>query len=223
MDKEYNDEIEQRRKEKRDSILAAALKAYCTYGISGAKVQDIADMAGIGKSTVYEYFKSKEELEKAVVYNFLFNEGNQMFESVQDMDEKPLESLVILVNGAIDNSQSYGEIFMVYIEYIVLKVKRENRNMSGIMKEEFGQIIDQFVGVVKRLLDKCLEKGQIQKDIDTEQFAMLVITIIDLVGFYAMVFDKEKTKLLGEGYKDIIFHRLGVDPDKVIKEMKRDD
>lgn len=48
--------------QRRQEILNAAAEEFRSKGIDGASISDIAARAGIGKSTVYEYFPSKTEL-----------------------------------------------------------------------------------------------------------------------------------------------------------------
>ncbi|MCR4441578.1 MAG: TetR/AcrR family transcriptional regulator [Peptococcaceae bacterium] len=47
---------------KQDLILKAAAEVFSTRGFHGARIEEIARQAGVGKGTVYEYFKSKEHL-----------------------------------------------------------------------------------------------------------------------------------------------------------------
>ena len=54
------------RGEKRPLILRAATEVFAEQGFAAVRVADIADRAGIGKGTVYEYFSSKDELLFAV-------------------------------------------------------------------------------------------------------------------------------------------------------------
>ncbi|MEJ2190411.1 MAG: helix-turn-helix domain containing protein [Acidobacteriota bacterium] len=51
---------------KRQCIVEAAAVVFAEGGFTNTRVADIADRAGIGKGTVYEYFASKEELLFAV-------------------------------------------------------------------------------------------------------------------------------------------------------------
>lgn len=51
-----------RLKNKEKDILAAANEVFLTKGFSKTNMQDIADKAGIGKGTIYEYFRTKEDL-----------------------------------------------------------------------------------------------------------------------------------------------------------------
>ena len=54
------------RGEKRPLILRAATEVFAEEGFNSVTVAAIADRAGIGKGTVYEYFSSKDELLFAV-------------------------------------------------------------------------------------------------------------------------------------------------------------
>ena len=57
-----------RRKEDRpDEITAAALSAFAENGYAATRVEEVAKRAGISKGLLYPYFKTKEELFKAVI------------------------------------------------------------------------------------------------------------------------------------------------------------
>ena len=47
---------------KRQLIMDAALQVFVEHGYEKTKIIDVAQVAGIGKGTVYEYFESKEAL-----------------------------------------------------------------------------------------------------------------------------------------------------------------
>jgi AcrR family transcriptional regulator len=50
----------------RDRILAAARSTFLQRGTSGARMQEIADEAGVNKALLHYYFRSKERLAEAV-------------------------------------------------------------------------------------------------------------------------------------------------------------
>lgn len=47
---------------KKEMIMQAALGAYARYGIRDATLRQVAGIAGIGKSTIFEYFRNSDEL-----------------------------------------------------------------------------------------------------------------------------------------------------------------
>ena len=60
-------EMKEKTKKKRRAIMDAALAVFLENGYEKSKIIDIAQKAGIGKGTVYEYFDSKESLFQNIV------------------------------------------------------------------------------------------------------------------------------------------------------------
>jgi AcrR family transcriptional regulator len=63
----------------RAKILAGADKLFLKYGLSKTTMEDIAREAGKGKSTLYYYFKSKEEIFDAII----LSEKDDFFDVLQ--------------------------------------------------------------------------------------------------------------------------------------------
>ena len=74
-----------------ERILAAAKKIFVIKGMSGARMQDIADEAGINKALLHYYFRSKEKLFEVIFMEAaqkLFPRINEIFNSDQPLFEK---------------------------------------------------------------------------------------------------------------------------------------
>lgn len=72
-------------------ILIAAREVFITKGFEGARMQEIADHAGINKALLHYYFRSKEKLFEAVfseVASNLFPAMKQMLEAELELKEK---------------------------------------------------------------------------------------------------------------------------------------
>ena len=77
----------QRRKEDRpQEITAAALAAFAEKGYAGTRVEEVAQRAGVSKGLLYLYFKTKEELFKAVVRSFVIPRIDALTASVATSD-----------------------------------------------------------------------------------------------------------------------------------------
>src|SRR3979409_918857 len=50
-----------------EQILTAALQVFAECGLANARLQDIADRAGVSKGTIYLYFPNKEELFREMI------------------------------------------------------------------------------------------------------------------------------------------------------------
>jgi len=53
---------ERKKRETRERIIAAALVLFAKNGIEGATIDDIAQAADVGKGTIYNYFRAKEDI-----------------------------------------------------------------------------------------------------------------------------------------------------------------
>ena len=74
-----------------EKILAAAKKVFISKGMSGARMQDIADEAGINKALLHYYFRSKEKLFEVIFLEAaqkLFPKINSIFESDMPLFQK---------------------------------------------------------------------------------------------------------------------------------------
>ena len=58
--------LAEKRVDKREAILEAALDLFVERGFYGTAVPEIADRAGVGAGTIYRYFESKEALVNAI-------------------------------------------------------------------------------------------------------------------------------------------------------------
>ncbi len=76
-----------------EKILQGARKVFMTKGMTGARMQDIADEAGINKSLLHYYFRDKDKLFEMIFLkeaqkffpriNMIFESGIPLFEKIQ--------------------------------------------------------------------------------------------------------------------------------------------
>lgn len=81
----------QKDKSTEERILTAAKKIFVLKGMSGARMQDIADEAGINKALLHYYFKNKEQLFEMIFMEAaakLFPKINKIFDGDQPLFEK---------------------------------------------------------------------------------------------------------------------------------------
>ena len=80
------------KEEKRNKILESAIRVFAKFGLPNTKMVQIAEAAGIGKGTIYEYFKSKEELAVAA-FNVVMKEAQVQIAKRISKIEVPVEKL----------------------------------------------------------------------------------------------------------------------------------
>jgi len=137
-----------------EKILAAAKTIFIEKGMDGARMQDIADNAGINKALLHYYFKSKEKL-----FEVIFKEGaEKLFSKINSIlnSDLPLFEKIRLF------STEYAEIISQN-PYLPLFVLNEmNKQPHSFLENIFGKNQPTFENLVKQI-DKEIKKGTIKQ------------------------------------------------------------
>jgi AcrR family transcriptional regulator len=147
-------------KEKKDTtteqrILSAAKKVFIHKGMAGARMQDIADEAGINKALVHYYFRNKEKLFDVIFTEAalkLFPRINIIFESDSNLFEKIRRFVEEYITVMSENP---------YLPMFVLnEINKDPETFLNHMKQKFG-----FPRPEKFLqqIEKEIKKGTIKK------------------------------------------------------------
>lgn len=87
-----------RRKEARpDEIADAAFDTFAEHGYAGARVDEVARRAGVSKGLLYLYFKTKEELFKAVIMRVITPRMDRLVDRLESSDQ----TAEALLRGAV--------------------------------------------------------------------------------------------------------------------------
>lgn len=162
------------KEEKKAQILEASIKVLAEKGWNKTKISDIAEAADIGKGTVYEYFRSKDEVFAASFQYFMLQVENSVAERLSSIDD-PLERLLAYFYSWAD---IFDSDYMDYLE-IVLDFWAEGiRNKEGFSSVELMDFYYNNRTVIESLLDECIAQDKI-KSIDTKIVASIIIGSLD--------------------------------------------
>ncbi|MBA4407995.1 MAG: TetR/AcrR family transcriptional regulator [Bacteroidota bacterium] len=109
-----------------EKILEAAKNVFVTKGMEGARMQEIADEAGINKALLHYYFRSKERLFEAIfseIFKFAFPKLSRIILSDS--------GIVTKIEQFVD---AYIEILLKHPFIPGFVMKELNRDPSGLFK-----------------------------------------------------------------------------------------
>ncbi|MCX8102938.1 MAG: TetR/AcrR family transcriptional regulator [Candidatus Bipolaricaulota bacterium] len=105
--------LRERQKEERyAAILHAALRIFATKGLQEATMDEIAQVAGLGKGTIYYYFDSKE----ALIEELLCSLAEQYFRNLLEGTDGVTEPLAIaerIITNLLGHYARQPELFQV--------------------------------------------------------------------------------------------------------------
>ncbi|MFZ4401069.1 MAG: TetR/AcrR family transcriptional regulator [Bacteroidales bacterium] len=150
-------------------ILKAAKKVFFKKGYDGARMQEIANEAGINKALLHYYFRSKDKLFEAIFYDafqqFIPRMVEKIFSEIEF--EKKIEIFV----------ENYLEVLMKMPQLPNFVLTEMNRNPERIA-EMFSKM-GLNPGLILQLIQKEIDTGKI-RSINPKQ---LLINTIALCAF----------------------------------------
>lgn len=174
------------RGEKRPLILRAATEVFAEQGFNSVTVAAIADRAGIGKGTVYEYFSSKDELLFAV-FEWM-NKG--IFDRIHGLIEvggTTLERLRRLLDLGAQITREQMEMQAVVLDFW-------SASRGTKVEERYNQACLTTFRAYRRLVADVIREGQtageIRSNVDPEAVAAMVVAAMDGLGVQ-IFFDRE--------------------------------
>jgi TetR/AcrR family transcriptional regulator len=126
-----------------ERIYEAAHKIFLEKGMNGARMQEIADEAGMNKALLHYYFRSKENLFKAVFKDIF----TKFFDKVRYSlfsDAPSKEKLIFFIDNYIDMIQANPYV----PQFIINELNRDPKVLKSLMFEsgvEPQQILELFV------------------------------------------------------------------------------
>jgi AcrR family transcriptional regulator len=162
-----------RRKDARpEEILAAALESFAERGFAATRLEDVAVRAGISKGTLYLYFKSKEELFKAVVRETLLPNLVRI-EALVGTFEGPsallVEQLLLTISGVLGSR----------IGAIPKLVIAEAGNFPDLARFYFDEVIQRGLGLIATILRRGIARGEFRAiDVDRAVFCVIAPMLV---------------------------------------------
>lgn len=158
----------------RANILQAARTEFARSGLGGARVDQIAKMAGINKRMLYHYFGNKDDLFCAVLEaNYAHKRDSE--KALELEQEEPVEAIRKLIALTWD-------YYLKYPEFLTL-LNSANLHQAKHLKKstEIRKMHTPFVSMIKGVLDKGVSQKIFKKNVDPAQ---LYISIAGLSYFY---------------------------------------
>jgi AcrR family transcriptional regulator len=160
------------KKKKAAEIGSAAIRVFREMGYHRARMADIAGAAGVGKGTLYEYFRNKQD-----ILEFEFEQYFAAFFSgamkAMSQASSPGARLVALVDFAFFHLSEWEDHCAVYVDYFGSARADQTGGFS------LKKIYDQIQGIIEKLIKDGRASGEIKKDIDPSAAAELLVSVFD--------------------------------------------
>ncbi|MGD0279563.1 MAG: TetR/AcrR family transcriptional regulator [Smithella sp.] len=161
------------RKERSDKtaerILVAARKIFAEKGYSGAHVDEIAELAGVNKATIYYQIGDKDTLYADVIHQVLGNTAQNIALAVAKVGS-PEEKLKTYINCIAANMDKNPELPPIMMR----EVASGGATLPKLVIEDIASVLTILVGI----LDEGRKKGVFVETVPFLIHMMIVGTIV---------------------------------------------
>ena len=184
--------------------MSAASAVFAEKGYASTRVADIAEKAGVGKGTVYEYFSSKEELLFAVFESINENITLRMT-AVLDDDEPTQEQLFNLLRLGAEVITEQRELQPVILDFWAA-------SRGSDFEENYQQAVVASYSHYRSLLADFIRAGQgrgeFRTEVDPATLAAMVVATIDGLGIQLSFDTKLDPRRITEEFGHILYEHL---------------
>ncbi len=158
------------KEQRREDIIDAAEMIFAQKGLAAATMDEIAEAAELGKSTLYLYYKSKEDLYLAATMR-----GGEILYKMMSEATAGDEPILVRIRKL---GESYLEFFNKYREYFRMYYFLESEHLHSQVSAEMKQLClskDQKIwGLVTGLVQEAIDQGILEKATDANQVAVML-------------------------------------------------
>lgn len=194
----------QRRKEDRPQEIAdAAFEAFAENGYAATRIDDVAKRAGVSKGLTYLYYKTKEDLFKAVVRNVVVRRVDVLIGLV---DSTELSSDAFLRGPMLDFMKKVpGSPVAIVIRLLISEGSRH----PDLVDYYYENVVARGLSAINLFVQRGVERGEFRREaLDHQPHLFLAPMMLSMI--WRLVFtDKPlNTDQLMESQVDMLLAQL---------------
>ncbi len=188
-------------KDTEDRILDAAHSVFLRHGTAGARMQDVADEAGVNKALLHYYFRSKDQLAQAVFRRALGEVLPQAMEILRS-DMALEEKARTVVEAYVDTMRRSPYLPGYMLGELTHHPERVRETFESLSGEKIGHLGAELRSTIGSQLNAAAEAGRLRR-IPPEDFLLNLISMAifpfaarPLLGFMLDMNDEEFDELM---------------------------
>ncbi len=194
----------QRRKEDRPKEIAeAAFEVFAEKGYAAARVDEVAKRAGVSKGLTYLYFKTKEELFKAVIRGVVVRRIDSL---IDEVDSTELTAEAFLRGPMVAFMQRIpGSRISIVLRLLIA----EGHRHPDLLEYYYENVVGRGLAMLRRFLERGIETGEFRRTAVNDMPQLIVAPML-LSAIWKMVFVKRSldTDRLIEAHMDMILEHI---------------
>ncbi|MCA9936645.1 MAG: TetR/AcrR family transcriptional regulator [Ardenticatenaceae bacterium] len=157
--------------ERKSQILDAAEAVFMQKGFENARMEDIAQGAGLSKGTLYLYYNSKDELIVAILDRIFERDFTEM----ENLDVTGMTAVAAIWQFvAFATAETSAMLHLLPIAYEYLSLAFRNETVQAALKQYFNQYLD----ILLPLIQHGINTGEFRQ-VDAKEIAIAIGAIFE--------------------------------------------
>jgi len=157
---------------RRQQILDAARVCFTRNGFHATSMQDVIGQAGLSVGAVYRYFKSKEDLARAIAGQVIGMIAATLEPMLETSPPVPVDEAMATVLTALAPQLEEDGVFRFAVQ--VWAESLRNPDLRDLVADVYGTVRDQFVVIARRARDA----GHLPPDADPAAVGSVLFSLV---------------------------------------------
>jgi len=153
-----------------EAILESATLLFAAKGYSGTSTREIGERVGLDKTSLYYYFRSKEEILFRVIAR-LRDKGEMRMKQIAEMSLPPDERLAAAMRAHAVELRDHRDEAKVFLE--------ESRHIEGRHRNELAQYRRAYEQQIEQIIQEGQEDGLFDKGINSEMATRGILSMLN--------------------------------------------
>src|SRR5512142_1287588 len=139
---------------RRSAIVAAALEEFCTRGYAAARLDDVANRAGVAKGTIYLHFRDKESLFQELVRAML----TPLIGTIEALGAADVP-ITVLTEQIVE--LFVREVYETRRKDVIRLMISEGRRFPKLAEFYYREVLSRIIAAVRALLRRAAARGEV--------------------------------------------------------------
>lgn len=157
--------------ERRSQILDAAMAVFSRLGFHSARMDDIAEEAGLSKGALYLYYKSKDAIISAIL-RYIFAAAMKSLRALQESEGSVREQILSYTQLVARESERMSRLSPIAYEFYA--VAGRQKSVRQYLREYFIE----YRNVLAALIQRGIERGEFRA-VNPEQAAYSLCALFE--------------------------------------------
>ncbi|OPY60280.1 MAG: Fatty acid metabolism regulator protein [Syntrophorhabdaceae bacterium PtaU1.Bin034] len=153
----------------REAIIEESIRLFLANGFRGTSVKEITEAAGIGRGTLYWYFKSKDEILESIFRKFEREFVEGLINAVESCEGDFIAKYRVFHKVGTEFARDQRELALASTT-LLSEVLGSNTENEKVVRSIYGR----YRHFVESMLEEGKREGKVRTDLDTSLYAHVI-------------------------------------------------